>query len=545
MLLLLLQKQVAGHKNCICLIESAIKFVGEGVHEVLMLMNYCSNSVLSMMNEKLKDASSTNYGTFSGCFKESKVLKIFCDVCEAVARLHQQNVIHRDLKIENILISEPDTYVLCDFGSSTTRVINEIASPQERIQIEEEIKKYTTLSYRSPEMIDLYSNLSITTKSDIWALGCLLYKLCFFTLPFGESTLAIQNGNFTIPDNSRYSKKLHSLIKYMLESDPALRPDIFQVSSLAFGLLGKPCPVKNVNSSAAPSFDQLGEPLSESDSKLIRQTKQKQQAAQQRQQQLQTQQFIESTTVTPRSRPKASSSNLAAVVHQQQQSSAILPPVLSVPNPAVSLNRSPTPSDLASQPVPPATFLANSSSIHPNAPLSNTNSRNSISSSQTEDSGATTITKIASLTNLSNQVSVSAPTSTINTPVLDSKSYGFGRGTGEHADGKSMTNPFANQTFSNDSLTQQFNEKLGSLGPSHRRQASEASFLNKHNNYSQSSSMNDSVNLQASTGSLSGFDQRASSTKLNPFEDSFCNEQVIDHWFDELGKRDEERRTYL
>ena len=76
-------------------------------------MNYCSNSVLSMMNEKLKDASSTNYGSFSGCFKESKVLKIFCDVCEAVAKLHQNNVIHRDLKIENILISEPDTYVLC------------------------------------------------------------------------------------------------------------------------------------------------------------------------------------------------------------------------------------------------------------------------------------------------------------------------------------------------------------------------------------------------------------------------------------------------
>lgn len=161
----------------------------------------------------------------------------------------------------------------------------------------------------------------------------------------------------------------------------------------------------------------------------------------------------------------------------------------------------------------------------------------------TDESGVTTITKIASLTNLSNQVSVSAPTSTINTPVLDSKPYGFGRAAGEHTDGKPL-NPFANQTFSNDSLTQQFNEKLGSFGPSHRRQASEASFLNKHNNHSQSGSMNDSVNLQASTGSLSGFDQRASSAKLNPFEDSFCNEQALDHWFDEIGKRDEERRTY-
>jgi hypothetical protein len=37
-------------------------------------------------------------------------------------------------------------------------------------------------------------------------LGCLLYKLCFFCLPFGESTLAIQSGNFSFPANSKYSQ---------------------------------------------------------------------------------------------------------------------------------------------------------------------------------------------------------------------------------------------------------------------------------------------------------------------------------------------------
>ena len=44
------------------------------------------------------------------------------------------------------------------------------------------------------------------------ALGCLLYKLCFFTSPFGESTLAIQNGQFTIPEDSKFSKELHCLM---------------------------------------------------------------------------------------------------------------------------------------------------------------------------------------------------------------------------------------------------------------------------------------------------------------------------------------------
>lgn len=44
------------------------------------------------------------------------------------------------------------------------------------------------------------------------ALGCLLYKLCFFSLPFGESQVAICDGSFTIPDGSRYSHSVHCLI---------------------------------------------------------------------------------------------------------------------------------------------------------------------------------------------------------------------------------------------------------------------------------------------------------------------------------------------
>ena len=44
------------------------------------------------------------------------------------------------------------------------------------------------------------------------ALGVTLYRLCFNQLPFGESTLAVQSGHITIPDTSRYSDSLHSLI---------------------------------------------------------------------------------------------------------------------------------------------------------------------------------------------------------------------------------------------------------------------------------------------------------------------------------------------
>ncbi|NXW74888.1 AAK1 kinase, partial [Hirundo rustica] len=154
-------------------------------------------------------------------------------------------------QVENILLHDRGHYVLCDFGSAT----NKFQNPQtEGVNaVEEEIKKYTTLSYRAPEMVNLYSGKLITTKADIWALGCLLYKLCYFTLPFGESQVAICDGNFTIPDNSRHSQDMHCLIRYMLEPDPDKRPDIYQVSYFAFKLAKKECPVQNVQNSPIPA----------------------------------------------------------------------------------------------------------------------------------------------------------------------------------------------------------------------------------------------------------------------------------------------------
>ncbi|XP_066593993.1 uncharacterized protein Nak isoform X3 [Prorops nasuta] len=274
-----------GHKNIIGYIDSSITHVGGGVHELLLLMPYCKSQVLQMMNNRLQTG-----------FSETEVLQIFCDVCEAVSRLHhcQTPIIHRDLKVENILLSDSGNYVLCDFGSATGKVLN--PSLHGTALVEEEIKKYTTVSYRAPEMVDMYCGKPITTKADIWALGCLLYKLCFFTLPFGESTLAIQSGNFTIPDNSRYSKSLHCLIRYMLEPDPDLRPDIYQVAVIAFQIQGKECPVQNLHKAPTPTIESLPSPMLESDNvkraASVRTPKPTPVAQ------------VEGTSVTPRQRPK-------------------------------------------------------------------------------------------------------------------------------------------------------------------------------------------------------------------------------------------------
>ncbi|KAM7022056.1 BMP-2-inducible protein kinase [Passerculus sandwichensis] len=294
-----IMKELSGHKNIVSYLDCAVNSLSDNVWEVLILMEYCrAGQVVNQMNQRLQTG-----------FTEPEVMRIFCDTCEAVARLHQCKtpIVHRDLKVENLLLNDNGNYVLCDFGSATNKYLN----PQKDgvNMVEEEIKKYTTLSYRAPEMINLYGGKPITTKADIWALGCLLYKLCFFSLPFGESQVAICDGSFTIPDGSRYSHSVHCLIRYMLEPDQEKRPDIFQVSYFAFKIAKKECPVSNINNSPVPSS--LPEPMTASEA-----------AARKSQIKARITDAVgpTETSIAPRQRPKANSSTAPSSVLAIQSS---------------------------------------------------------------------------------------------------------------------------------------------------------------------------------------------------------------------------------
>ncbi|XP_014867789.1 PREDICTED: BMP-2-inducible protein kinase isoform X2 [Poecilia mexicana] len=313
-----IMKELSGHKNIVRYLDSTISFVSDSVWEVLILMEYCkAGQVVKQMNQRL------NVG-----FSEAEVLHIFCDTCEAVARLHQCKtpIIHRDLKVENILLNDQGNYVLCDFGSSTHKVLLPLKDGV--TAVEDEIKKYTTLSYRAPEMINLYAGKAITTKADIWALGCLLYKLCFFTLPFGESQVAICDGTFIVPDNSKFSTRLHCLIRYMLEPDQEKRPDIYQVSYFAFKLAGRDCPVPNLSNSPIPTS--LPEPLTASEV-----------AAKKSMTKARITDSVgpTETSIAPRQRPKAANSNVLPPL-----TNTVTPVKMAVPSAPVSNGqKAPTP----------------------------------------------------------------------------------------------------------------------------------------------------------------------------------------------------------
>lgn len=187
-------------------------------YEVFVLMELCSNnSLLEYMNDRLLTKLS-----------ETEILNIMYDTTKAIFHMHSRGLIHKDIKIENVLVDKDWHFKLCDFGS-TSKPYPIVSSPQDLAYLSQDIYVHTTPQYRSPEMIDLYKSLPIDEKSDIWALGVFLYKLLFYTTPFEMTgTFAALHSRYDIPVNN-YSTKITNLIVIMLSENPSLRPNIYQV----------------------------------------------------------------------------------------------------------------------------------------------------------------------------------------------------------------------------------------------------------------------------------------------------------------------------
>lgn len=212
-------KALKGHPNVVTLYAHTILDMGR-TKEALLVMEFCEKSLVNVLESR-----------GAAYFEEKQVLSIFRDVCNAVFAMHSQSlpIAHRDLKAENLLLGPDGLWKLCDFGSTSTNH-KRFEKPEEMGIEEDNIRKHTTPAYRAPEMWDLLRRDLINEKVDIWALGCLLYRICYFKSAFdGESKLQILNGNYRIPDLPKYSSPVTDLIRDMLQASPDDRPDITQV----------------------------------------------------------------------------------------------------------------------------------------------------------------------------------------------------------------------------------------------------------------------------------------------------------------------------
>jgi len=113
-----------------------------------------------------------------------KRLELFLDVCEAVQYAHGKLVVHRDLKPSNILITNDGTVKLLDFGIAKVLKPDAMHSPEYFDLTQTDLLPLTP-SYASPEQI---RNEQITTASDVYQLGLVLYKLLTGSKPYEITT---------------------------------------------------------------------------------------------------------------------------------------------------------------------------------------------------------------------------------------------------------------------------------------------------------------------------------------------------------------------
>ncbi|CBK21502.2 uncharacterized protein [Blastocystis hominis] len=175
---------------------------------------------------------------------EQDIWEMMYDLVNAIGFMHKQNppLVHRDLKLENVMQGKDGRWKLIDFGSVVFGTVK-LATKDDVDREEEQIEKYTTQMYRAPEMVDFFGVSEITPKTDIWALGCILYTLMFLKQPFlNASKLAILGAKYTIPPRHRYSAELVDLLKRMLTPEPEKRASAVELFKIIKAKVGKRVP---------------------------------------------------------------------------------------------------------------------------------------------------------------------------------------------------------------------------------------------------------------------------------------------------------------
>ena len=178
---------------------------------IYIVMEYCEKGDLcSYMSERQKTKKTNFY------FTEDFIWKLFIQISIGLFYIHSKKILHRDIKTLNILLTKELNGKIGDLGvakvlEGTNHAITFIGTPY----------------YVSPEMCQ---NKPYNEKSDIWALGCILYELITFSHPFTASNQAalfikILHGNYT-PLPERTSKDLINMVKFILQKNSNKRPSM-------------------------------------------------------------------------------------------------------------------------------------------------------------------------------------------------------------------------------------------------------------------------------------------------------------------------------
>lgn len=163
----------------------------------IILMHLLTTPDLAVQIEKFKKANKY--------IKEETVWSYTIQIAQSLDAMHSRNVLHRDIKPKNVFLTGKNHVRLGDLGCAKL-----MKSGMARTQI-------GTPYYMSPE---IWANKPYDVKSDVWALGCLVYELAQLSPPFlanDMNGLAAKVKNTAAPRISKhYSEDLANLVAQML-----------------------------------------------------------------------------------------------------------------------------------------------------------------------------------------------------------------------------------------------------------------------------------------------------------------------------------------
>lgn len=193
----------------------------EGISKLLEVFE--DEESVYLVFELLPNGDLVSYFKTHPLFEEQELKPFFRVIVETIRSMHTLGILHRDIKLDNILLDNNLTPKVCDFG------ISSIMEPGRRIY-----DTGGTPAYLAPEVILAAGDVG--PKSDVWSLGVLLFLLTNGVVPFRapDVQLLYQKiilGKYRLPSNHNCSSELEDLLSSMLVVDIEQRFSVDQVLS--------------------------------------------------------------------------------------------------------------------------------------------------------------------------------------------------------------------------------------------------------------------------------------------------------------------------